>query len=154
MDEHHTVMPPSPYMPETEPSALTDYERGEAQGRCDMWSQVKTLNKKAVPISQAGLDVLAERRRQIHVEGWTAQHDDEHDAGALAAAASAYALYVADELNPQSQGDGDFGRSPPVMWPFHSTWWKPSDVRGSLVKAAALALAELERFDRDSGGAQ
>jgi len=38
-------------------------------------------------MTKAALDVLAERRRQIEAEGWTPEHDDEHDAGALALAA-------------------------------------------------------------------
>ncbi len=37
-------MPPSPYTPDVEPESMTDYERGEAQGRCDMWAMVKELN--------------------------------------------------------------------------------------------------------------
>lgn len=32
------------------------------------------------------LDVLAERQRQIQAEGWSTAHDDEHDAGDMAAA--------------------------------------------------------------------
>lgn len=100
----------------------------------------------------ASRDVLAERARQVSVEGWTPQHDDEHDSGDLAAAASAYALYTADELSPHSQGDWAFGFGPPEMWPFHLAWWKPEDPRRALVKAGALILAEIERIDR--AGAQ
>lgn len=98
----------------------------------------------------ASRDVLAERHRQVSVEGWTPQHDDEYDGGRLAAAASAYALYAGDELHPQSQGDGDFGRAPPDMWPFHMSRWKPEDPRRALVKAGALILAEIERIDRQA----
>lgn len=105
-------------------------------------------NRTDLPISQAATDVLAERRRQITDEGWTPEHDDDHDNGALAAAASAYCLFAADELNPQSQGDGDFGRVIPDMWPFHVSWYKPDEPRRALVKAAALILAEIERIDR------
>lgn len=95
-------------------------------------------------------DVRAERQRQINVEGWTPEHDDEHDSGDLAAAASAYALAACDCLNPYSQGDGGWnvtgGESPP-MWP--QEWeWKPADPRRMLVKAGALILAEIERIDR------
>lgn len=43
------VMPPSPYMPGVEPESLTDYERGEAQGRCDMWAEVARLNPAPTP---------------------------------------------------------------------------------------------------------
>ena len=43
-------MPPSPYMPGVEPESMTDYERGEAQGRCDIWEEVRSMN--AAPIAQ------------------------------------------------------------------------------------------------------
>mgnify|MGYP003627074711 FL=1 len=41
------IMPPSPYMPDAEPGSMTAYEEGEAQGRCDMWAEVKRLNTSA-----------------------------------------------------------------------------------------------------------
>lgn len=113
-------------------------------------------------MSQAGFDVLAERQRQINGEGWTPEHDNEHDGGCLASAASAYAIYAADELDPRSQGDGQFSKEPPNTWPWHEeiagrgegplrtrpVWWKPVDPRRALVKAGALILAEIERLDR------
>ena len=49
------AMPPPPYMPEVEPAQLTDYERGEAQGRCDMWAEVARLN--AAPVQQVSVPV-------------------------------------------------------------------------------------------------
>lgn len=113
---------------------------------------------KSVP--QAWLDVQVERRRQIEAEGWTPEHDDEHDSGELAAAGAAYALHAADHLNPYSQGDG--GDEAPSCWPWHDgiagrgegpektepAWWKPSTPRRDMVKAGALILAEIERLDR------
>jgi hypothetical protein len=98
--------------------------------------------------TQAARDVLAERQRQISAEGWTPEHDDEHDSGELAAAASAYALAASDELHPASQGDGNFKEQPPPMWCWAAEWWKPTGVRRMLVKAGALILAEIERYDR------
>ncbi|WP_221885594.1 hypothetical protein [Pseudomonas aeruginosa] len=111
-------------------------------------------------VPQAWLDVQAERRRQVEAEGWTPEHDDEHDSGELAAAGAAYALHAADHLNPYSQGDG--GDEAPSCWPWHDgiagrgegpeksepAWWKPTTPRRDLVKACALALAEIERLDR------
>lgn len=94
--------------------------------------------------TQAALDVLAERQRQISVEGWTPRHDDEHDDGSMAAASAAYSYYAA--------GGGYLkARS---LWPWGDNWWKPgdwlneSDRRRNLVKAGALILAEIERLDR------
>ena len=39
------VMPPSPYKPQLSDADLTDYEKGELQGRCDMWAEFARLNK-------------------------------------------------------------------------------------------------------------
>ena len=86
-------------------------------------------------LTKASQDVLAERQRQRNIEGWTEDHDDEHMGGELAVAASCYAY------NPS-------GAITPLNWPWHPDWWKPGDARRNLVKAAALALAEIERLDR------
>jgi hypothetical protein len=97
----------------------------------------------------AARDVLAERRRQVESEGWDAKHDDEHDSGEMASAASAYALAAADKLHPMSQGDGEFDKLPPAMWCWDHEWWKPGEPRRMLVKAGALILAEIDRLDRE-----
>lgn len=91
--------------------------------------------------TQAARDVLAERRRQIEVEGWTPEHDDEHNHGELALAASCYA-----EQGPEPYGV-DYPAIP-VRWPWDADWWRPRDYRRNLVKAGALILAEIERLDR------
>lgn len=92
--------------------------------------------KPIEPLSQAALDVVAERRRQIEAEGWTAEHDDAvNTLDELAFAACCYC--VAD------QGD-----APPAVWPWPSEWWKPKDRRRNMVKAAALLLAAVEQRDR------
>lgn len=90
--------------------------------------------------------VLRERRRQIEHEGWTASHDDRHDAGELAAAASAYAVNAADQLSPHSQGDGN--NEQPVMWPWGPDFWKPVSAMRDLERAGALVIAEIERLQR------
>lgn len=87
----------------------------------------------------AARDVLAERQRQISVEGWTPEHDDRHTTGALATAAGCYAMFTL------AYPPGD----PVSFWPWSPSWWKPSDEsRRNLVKAGALILAEIERLDR------
>lgn len=86
--------------------------------------------------SQAALDVLAERQRQISTEGWTPEHDDQHTDDELALAAASYAI----SANPDM--------SAPSFWPWDAKWWKPKDGRRNLVKAGALILAEIERLDR------
>jgi hypothetical protein len=97
-------------------------------------------------LSRAAEDVFMERKRQVMAEGWSPQHDDEHDAGELAAAGAAYAFNAADQLYPHSQGDGN--NEQPIVWPWDSKWWKPKGPRRDLVRAAALLIAEIERLDR------
>lgn len=98
-------------------------------------------------MTAAARDVLAERERQVSVEGWTPAHDDENDDGQLASAAACYAF-------PTWQRRGALaisaGTDMPSAWPWAREWWKPSpdDRRRELVKAGALILAEIERLDR------
>lgn len=89
--------------------------------------------------------VAAERRRQIEVEGWTPEHDDLHGDGELAAAGACYAIKAA-----MPQNDFRFAIGyPPPYWPGWATkWWKPTDRRRDLIKAAALIIAEIERIER------
>ncbi|MGU0817941.1 hypothetical protein [Pseudomonas aeruginosa] len=96
---------------------------------------------KEVP--QAWLDVQAERRRQIEAEGWTPEHDDAHSHGEMARAAACYALAGSSAPN-----DGTAALLVSLAWPWDEQWWKPTSVRRDLVKACALALAEIERLDR------
>lgn len=99
-------------------------------------------------LTQAARDVLAERQRQISAEGWTPEHDDEHDTGQMAAAASCYALLA--EAGPHLASQ----RARPAHWPWSLKWWKPGGTRRMLVKAGALILAEIERLDRAALAAQ
>ncbi|MFG9975659.1 hypothetical protein ACG3QR_28225 [Pseudomonas aeruginosa] len=96
---------------------------------------------KEVP--QAWLDVQAERRRQITAEGWTPEHDDAHSHGEMARAAACYALAGSSAPN-----DGTAALLVSLAWPWDEQWWKPTSARRDLVKACALALAEIERLDR------
>ncbi|MGU0648890.1 hypothetical protein ACSEU7_27130 [Pseudomonas aeruginosa] len=96
---------------------------------------------KEVP--QAWLDVQAERRRQVEAEGWTPKHDDEHSHGQMARASACYALAGSSAPN-----DGTAALLVSLAWPWDEQWWKPSTARRDLVKACALALAEIERLDR------
>lgn len=81
--------------------------------------------------------IAAERRRQMDVEGWTPEHDDEHAWGELALAAVCYAM-------PEPGRGHPF----PRWWPWDASWWKPSDRIRELVKAGALIAAEIERLQR------
>lgn len=79
--------------------------------------------------------IAAERRRQVEAEGWTSEHDDQHEYGEMAAAAACYAL----------SSDPDHLE---LWWPWISKWWKPTNRRRDLVKAGALIAAEIDRLDR------
>ncbi|HHK3701764.1 TPA: hypothetical protein ACQSOV_004695 [Pseudomonas aeruginosa] len=94
-------------------------------------------------VPRAWLDVQAERRRQVEAEGWTPEHDDEHSHGQMARAAACYALAGSSAPN-----DGTAALLVSLAWPWDEQWWKPSNARRDLVKACALALAEIERLDR------
>jgi hypothetical protein len=85
----------------------------------------------------AAKDVLAERRRQVEQEGWHPDQDDDYEDGQLSMAAACYAM----------QGNA-LNYGPPEDWPWDKEWWKPTDDRRNLVKAAALILADIERIDR------
>lgn len=97
--------------------------------------------------TRAGLDVLGERARQRRLEGYDDAHDDNHEDFSLAAAAIAYAM---DARLRASMGKG-FDHQPPIEWPWSEADWKPKPVRKSLVVAAALLVAEIERIDRNGG---
>lgn len=102
-------------------------------------------------MSAFALAVLAERQRQITHEGWTHEHDDSHAPGELASAGACYALNAA-QWGPKDSFQGSSGyktSAEPVDWPWHVSWWKPDNFRRDLAKAAALILAEGERFDRN-----
>lgn len=89
--------------------------------------------------TQAEKDVLAERRRQIDVEGRTTESDDRHIDCQLARAAATYALCTEP---------GQLKLQGITVWPWGPHWWKFTDYRRNLVKSGALILAEIERIDR------
>lgn len=103
--------------------------------------------------------IAAERRRQIEKEGWTAEHDDAHRPGSLAAAAACYALPHDCEIRVDAMA----WNSAPAQWPWARTWWKPAPIERlernvyqpstegrirELEKAGALIAAEIDRLQR------
>lgn len=100
----------------------------------------RIINEALGHQSRAAADVLAERRRQREVEGWTDKHDDEHQTGGMTFAAAAYAVHAHAGTSMSS-----------ALWRWTgwaTNWFKPKDTRRDLVRAAALLLAEIERIDR------
>ncbi|HHK4876623.1 hypothetical protein [Pseudomonas aeruginosa] len=135
-----------------EPVAAVSEETFSANGTSDIITRNLPIGTTlyAAPVApaqhsvpQAWLDVQAERRRQITAEGWTPEHDDEHSHGQMARAAACYALAGSSAPN-----DGTAALLVSLAWPWDEQWWKPTSTRRDLVKACALALAEIERLDR------
>lgn len=93
--------------------------------------------------SDALRDIATERRRQIEVEGWTPEHDDEHKGGGMAFAAACYAVMAA--------GHAKTSFFVVSLWKWtgwSNDWLKPKNPRADLVRAGALIVAEIERLDR------
>lgn len=113
-------------------------ERGEVSllDLADDW-----LDARREGLSPAAIEVLTERYRQISIEGWTPEHDDEHTDGSLSQAAMTYLDWV--------HGDYPAG-TVPISWPsgWSPEWFKPGDDERNLTKACALILAELDRRHR------
>lgn len=84
-------------------------------------------------------EIGAERQRQIDEEGITLQNDDAYKGFELLRAAGAY---IADSDSYPNPGQ------PPEIWPFDPAMWNPKDYRRDLIRAAALIVAEIERYDR------
>lgn len=98
---------------------------------------------------QDGVSLIAEeRRRQVREEGWSIDHDDKHEDGALAAAAACYAAPIHIGWVPGYRGDGG------GLWPWAKEWDKRTEAPTStqrireLSKAGALCAAEITRLLR------
>ncbi|ECD6340911.1 hypothetical protein E2M60_05525 [Salmonella enterica subsp. enterica serovar Newport] len=103
----------------------------------------------------AWYDIVSERLRQIHMEGWAPEHDDTYDGGELAGAAACYARHVSARgwvyaENPAAYQDEDV----PGDWPWAEAWWKPTCPYRDLERAGALILAEMERINRATGAGE
>lgn len=107
-------------------------------------TEINSHREGVIGATTAGLDVLGERARQRRMEGYDDAHDDKHDDFALSSAAIAYLM---DARLRGTTGHG-FAENPPPDWPWEVTDWKTKKVRQSLVVAAALIIAEIERLDR------
>lgn len=92
--------------------------------------------------------VAAERRRQVEVERWTADHDAAHQDGSLAIVSAMYALNTV----PLQAGQIHLvAAARHYLWPrsWARWWWKPTTPLRDLEKAGALILAEIARRLRE-----
>ena len=129
-------------------SNQTVWRRAEHQERIDVIrAALKGPASEAGKLSSAANDVLAERERQIAVEGFTAEHDRQtYLTNEMARAAACYA--VGSDALVKEEGDDWYKLTRTEVWPWDAEWWKPGTSRQNLVKAGALILAEIERLDR------
>ena len=86
-------------------------------------------------------DVLTERRRQVHEEGYTHGHDDTHVGGELALTGAAYAILSTFDKTPLTSHAY-------AIWPWKDSMPLKKSRRQDLIRATGLMIAELERIDR------
>lgn len=115
-------------------------EGGEVLGE-EARSRLNSAIVMAAEEREAGAGLIAaERARQVQAEGWTPEHDAEHQRGELADAAL---LYLAQAQYGQHGTYLSDLRTPAQRW------IKPCNRERALIKAGALIAAELDRIARD-----
>ena len=93
--------------------------------------------------------ITDERQRQIEKEGWTPEHDEQHEEGELALVAALYAT----PIPLLQQITGRYG-GPEFADPWPDSWDDEWDKRKKhrklrrLVIAGALIAAEIDRIQR------
>lgn len=94
-------------------------------------------------LSKGTCDVLVERMRRKKELDWSEEHDLDCENNELVKAAMSYADPLA--ATPEHK------ETPPKanLWPWELKWWRPSSYRRNLIKAIALLLAELDRYDAE-----
>lgn len=100
--------------------------------------------------------ILEERNRQVAKEGWSDEHDDEHNESELAWAACYYAC-PQQPTNLDAEDDTEIDETPthsvlealwPPAWSGRHRKKRFKDRKRQLVVAGALIVAELERLER------
>ena len=110
---------------------------------------------KSNEVTKSGIELITEeRQRQIEVEGYSAQHDSQHNASEFVYAAIAYTEaakvgIICQEFGNASETEiilrkAEKGRIYPFGWDF-----KPSTNVRDLVKAGALIAAAIDRLQME-----
>ena len=82
---------------------------------------------------KTGIELIAdERKRQGEVEGWSQEHDNQHDPMEFIRAAKAYLMIDEDFITRD------------CMWPWTGGFFKPKDDIKDLVRAGALIAAAID----------
>lgn len=90
-----------------------------------------------------------ERKRQVEKEGYSFEHDDQHEDFEIGFAALCYEQRP-DERDIKGVDRLSMATAVPLDWPWDRLHWKPTpdDRVKELVKAGALYRAEIERINR------
>lgn len=107
-------------------SAVDDLAGCISQCCLDLAKALSTAPQKVETPSAVLLEIAAERKRQVEVEGWTSIHDDGHGKGEMAAAAACYALAACPETESFSAR--------------FMTYWPCERMRAVLTEIASLKL--------------
>ena len=87
-------------------------------------------------------ELREERAHQVEL-GYDDEHDDQHCGGQLCTAASCYAdAAAALELGLEVSSNIEF------RWPFQEGYRTFASSRTYMLKAAAMLIADIERYDR------
>lgn len=106
---------------------------------------------------KTGIELIAdERKRQIESEGYSINHDLEHDARELVHAAITYArssdlsLYsetFKPDDNWHETNEPFYRKEVKCGWPWEEKFFKPTTPLRDLVKAGALIAAAIDRIN-------
>lgn len=88
---------------------------------------------------KTGIELIAEeRRRQIEVEGYTAEHDAHESINRMVACAISYAMYDIDKQEADA------------WWSWDMQHYKPKDRLRNLQSAGALIAAAIDKLQSDN----
>jgi len=94
---------------------------------------------------KTGAELISdERERQIKVEGWTAEHDSQHETEEFIKAALSYLM-----VNVESKFVDHKYMALLGWWPWDKEFFKPKDIKSDLVRAGALIAAALDRLQTE-----
>lgn len=109
--------------------------------------------------SEGSVRIALERHRQITVEHYSTQHDDDHSDSSLSLAGGLMAIYAAttpphDHHSIKSLDACRIARAAVVkLWPWGKEHFKPKDALRTLEIAGALIAADIDRLIRAKNAA-
>lgn len=99
--------------------------------------------------TENGRDLIAlECERQQTKEGYSHEHDDDHEDGELAQAANCYWELGQGSIGEYAPDADQSNVEMPDGWPWDEEWWNPKTRIRNLVRAGALYQAEIDRLCR------